>query len=152
MKQCGESIPDEDLEVVKTSSISGEYADVKMPEALKRWRAFDTALRNEIAKARAGHKHIDAARYLRRAESFDPSLAHITTSAHRSASILEGERILDEARWRALDELAAGHYFDIDHLIVYSHKLLILEKWERIRGADQARLVEDICRQKESAA
>ena len=152
LKQCAEFIPDEDLKVLKRCSIDGEYQYEGMPETLKRWRAFDTALRNEIAKVRAGYKHIDPAKYLRRAELSGPSLSHIAMNAHRSPLILEGERLLDEARWRALDELAIGHYFDIDFLIVYSHKLLLLEKWENIRMKDRARLVEDICKLKESAA
>ena len=152
LKQCAEFIPDEDLEILKASSIDGRYEYEVIPDTLKRWREFDTALRNEIAKVRAGYKHVDPAKYLRKAESFDPSLVHVVLSAHRSPSILEGERMLDEARWRALDESAVGHYFDIDFLIVYSHKLLLLEKWEKIRGADQARLVEDIRKLKEQAA
>src|SRR3989338_9146001 len=83
LKQCAEFIPDEDLEILKKSSIDGSYQYEGIPETLKRWRVFDTALRNEVAKVRAGHKHIDPAKYLRRAESSDPSLAHIALGAHR---------------------------------------------------------------------
>src|SRR3989338_617974 len=101
LKQCAEFIPDEDLKVLKRCSIDGDYQYEGMQETLKRWRAFDTALRNEIVKVRAGHKHIDPAKYLRKAESFDPSIPHIVLSSHRSPSILEGEQALDEARWRA---------------------------------------------------
>src|SRR3989344_6111957 len=87
LKQCAEFIPDEDLEILKASSIDGRYEYEGMPETLKRWREFDTALRNEIAKVRAGHKHVDAAKYLRKTESSNPSLTHIVLGAHTSHSI-----------------------------------------------------------------
>ena len=43
-----------------------------------------------------------------------------------------------------MDELATGHYFDLDFLISYALKLLILERWERINSADKPRLLEEV--------
>jgi hypothetical protein len=54
--------------------------------------------------------------------------------------------MLDEARWRMLEELCVGHYFDLDFLIIYALKLLILERWQRIRTADGGRLLEEVLR------
>jgi hypothetical protein len=53
-----------------------------------------------------------------------------------NASPLDAEKALDETRWKALDELATGHYFDLDFLISYALKLRILERWEKIQGAE----------------
>ena len=39
-------------------------------------------------------------------------------------------------RWKALEELSTGHYFDLDLLITYAYQLLILQRWENIRSAD----------------
>ena len=33
-----------------------------------------------------------------------------------------------DARWEKLDGLSVGHYFDIDWLVVYMLKLLVLER------------------------
>lgn len=135
LRLCEEFIPEADVEAVKAVSLA-EYS--AMPVAgLARWRSFDTALRNELAKIRASRKHIDAHRYLREDGYADPYIAHAAMAAHRTASVIEAEKALDQERWRALDEIALGHYFDIDALIAYAYKLKILERWEAIRAADR---------------
>ena len=102
----------------------------------EKWITFDTALRNETARIRAGKRHIEAAIYLRPDTYPGPSLAPVVAAATLSPSFLEGEKVLDEARWKMLDELSIAHYFDLDALITYAYKLLILHRWERIRNAD----------------
>ncbi len=109
---------------------------------LNKWFAFDTALRNELVRIRAtrrkrNHAHIRGDGYT------DPSIAVMAIKAHRGTSILEGERMLDEDRWHALDNLEVGRYFDIDSLIIYMIKLSILERWERVRTADIPQLIEE---------
>jgi hypothetical protein len=112
---------------------------------LNKWQAFDTALRNELVKIRSSRKHIDYVRYLRREEYAQPYITHAAMNAYRNTSILDAERILDQERWRALDEFSAGHYFDRDFLVVYALKLRILERWEKINSANNAQEVERLC-------
>jgi hypothetical protein len=69
--------------------------------------------------------------------------AHIAINAYRKTSIIEAEKTLDAERWQYLDELSVGHYFDLDTLVIYAFKLLILEKWDRIATADAGRLLEE---------
>ncbi|MFH0827465.1 MAG: DUF2764 family protein, partial [Candidatus Omnitrophota bacterium] len=78
--------------------------------------------------------------------STEPAISHLALNAHRSPSLLEGERMLDAERWRFLDELSLGHYFDLDFLIVYLLKLLILERWEKIRTADKEQFLDELIR------
>jgi len=128
---CEGLIPDKNIDVLKKAS----------------WLAFDRALRNELVKIRAAHKKLDPLKYLRYARDngdTDPSITHIALHAYRTPSILEAEKFLDQARWRSLDELAIGHYFDIDYLIVYANKLLILERWERINTLDRVKALEKV--------
>jgi len=110
---------------------------------LERWRTFDAALRNELVKIRSARRKADSLKYLRPAgECADSSLSQSAMNAHR-APMMEGEKLLDQERWRKLEELALGHYFDLDVLITYAHKLLILEKWDRVRSANPGVLLED---------
>lgn len=139
---CQDKIPESDAGIIK--SLTGGYAPEFSPSALKRWRDFDTALRNELVKIRASRRHVDYLKYIRGDEYIEPYVIHIAMSAHRTPSILEAERLLDRERWLILDELAAGHYFDLDFLISYALKLLILERWERINSADKPRLLEEV--------
>lgn len=138
---CQDKIPEADLAVLGRASIAGEYDYQDKQEILKRWQEFDTALRNELARIRAERKRIDAFKYQRQSEFIEPYFTHTAQGAIRNPAILEAERALDLERWRKLDELSAGHYFDLDLLVVYAHKLLILERWERIHSADKSDLL-----------
>jgi hypothetical protein len=80
--------------------------------------------------------------YLRPGGSSSPVLAPAGMAANLPAAILDAEKVLDEIRWKALDDLATGHYFDLAVLITYAYKLLILERWENVRSADGMFLLE----------
>lgn len=133
-----------DLETLKKIPSWLERAPKDMStHVLRRWYDFDILLRNALVKLRAARKHQAADKYLRAPqEEISPYTAHIALSAHKNPSPLEAEISLDEARWRFLDDLSFGHYFDRDFLIVYGLKLLILERWEKINTADSKRLLE----------
>ncbi len=141
---CRRVLPEGDVSILKEASITGEYLYGTDQPTLKRWRAFDTALRNELVKIRAARKRLNPLKYLRQEVYAEPSITRIALNAYRNPSILEAERTQDQQRWHALDKLATGHYFDIDFLIVYVHKLLILERWEKIHSADKAQLLEEV--------
>lgn len=140
---CGEFIPQPDIEIIQQANISGEYAEAKQ-QTLKAWHSFDTALRNELVKLRAGHKHILASHYLRKETFPEPVIVHIALAAHKNIYPLESEKLLDQARWDFLEQIRFGHYFDLDYLIIYAHKLLILEKWNRINAANTQAIIEGV--------
>lgn len=135
---CRGLMPDAEIEMLE--AIPGGYVAREQP-TFRKWRAFDAALRNELVKIRASRKHLDPLKYMRPDGFIEPRIIHIAMNAHRSASLLEAEKMLDQERWQMLEELSAGHYFDIDFLVIYAQKLLILERWERIRSADKQRLL-----------
>jgi len=144
LQACKDLIPDDELGLLLTVSL-GDYSASEQP-TLRRWRAFDIELRNELAKIRASRKHIDAHKYLREDGCAEPSIAHAAMAAHRMPSIIEAERLLDQYRWQALDDMAFGHYFDIDALIVYAYKLRVLERWDAIRATDKRKALEEVTR------
>lgn len=144
LRLCEGLVADEDMAALEASSLSGEYpTDTKQP-ALKKWHDFDIALRNELVKIRSARRHLEAGKYLRVDGYWEPHIASKAVNASRTPSIIEAERVLDEARWGALDELSLGHYFDLDALIIYAHKLLILERWERVETADRPKKLEEV--------
>lgn len=139
---CKDKIAEDDINLIKLAK-EGHTYEGSQP-TLKKWRVFDTGLRNELVKIRAIRKHSDPLKYIRGDDYVEPYIAHIAMNAHRSPSILEAERVLDQERWRMLDELAVCHYFDLDFLIVYALKLVILERWDRINTADKSQLLEEV--------
>jgi len=157
LEMCEGVVSEEDIDSVKTSAMiddrekSQAEAETVRLQAVEKWRAFDTALRNELVKIRATRKKVDPAKHMRGEAYADPALAHIAIQAHRNLSILEAEEALDRERWRFLEELSAGHYFDIDTLIVYANKLLILERWDRINSTDKSQALEKALAQEGAA-
>ena len=133
LARCAELIGDKECQLIrKTVSTDGFALNGRLPEVLLRWKNFDLALRNELAKERALRKKTDAAKFLRAATQFDTQITHLAQSALRQTNILEAEKYLDSARWKELEEIAIGHYFDLEFLLVYALKLAILEREARI--------------------
>jgi hypothetical protein len=145
LEVCRPFTPERDYHVILTLPQSQQYPQSGEKNLfVRRWVAFDTALRNELVRVRAAKKHVDPAAYLRPAEYEGPSLAPSVLAAGAHPSILDAEKTLDETRWDALNELVTGHYFDLDVLITYAYQLLILERWENIRNADGKTLLSQL--------
>lgn len=140
---CSELLSCQDMDALKNSMDEGREDYAGPSPIFKIWREFEIALRNELVKIRASRKHIDASRFLRSDGYADTWITHIAASACRAQPAIEAERMLDQERWRVLDGLSIGHYFDLELLIIYGQKLLILERWERVRTADGAKLLEE---------
>jgi hypothetical protein len=124
--------------------ISEDDIDALKDVRLEKWHKFDMDLKNELVKIRAGRKHIDPAKYIRKDGYADPSVARAAMNAYRTKSIIESEKALDHERWNFLDKISLGHYFDIEVLIAYSLKLQMLERWEKVRAANKPALLEDV--------
>ena len=138
---CRPFISEEDFLLLSNLPVTiDDYGKSVSHPVIEKWLAFDTALRNELVKIRGQSKKIDATKYLRGENPIDVVISHTAMSSHRSGSVLEGEKILDEARWQVLDDSGFGHYFDMDSLILYAYKLKILERWEKIYTQDKERL------------
>jgi len=145
LEVCHEFIPEKDFRVLSNLPQTEQYSEKdKRPPIIQKWIEFDSALRNELVKIRAARKHADPATYLHPDNYSGSSLNTIASAVNVSTSILEAEKMLDEARWKALEELATGHYFDLDLLITYAYKLLILQRWENIRNAEGSGLLEEV--------
>jgi len=144
IQKCRSLIPDEETEAIRRISSQGAFSlKDEGSEVLKKWKDFDIALRNELVKVRAARKKVDPLKYLRHDEYSQPQIVHIASLSFRNPSIFEAEKSLDLERWRLLDELAYGRYFDFDSLIIYALKLLILERWEKIGVADKERIMQE---------
>ena len=140
---CREFIPADDYAVLCNLPEPARYVDGRTQQkTVNEWIKFDTALRNELVKARTQRMHHEPSSYLRRDASPDPTLAAAATAAVANPSLLAAEMYLVEVRWKALDELAAGHHFDLELLLSYALKLLILIRWERVHNADPGGILE----------
>ena len=143
---CKGLLSEEDARIL-LSCVQENILDFKTEQqTINKWRNFETALRNELASIRASRKKIDPVKYLHQDGFTEPYISHLALNTYRNPSVLESERTLDMERWRFLDELSLGHYFDLDFLIVYTFKLLILERWDKISAADKKQLLGELLR------
>lgn len=113
-------------------------------EILRRWVDFDITLRNELVKLRAGRRRRDPHKYMRDNPYWNASVIHTAMAAYKNPLIQEAEKLLDSERWRFLDELSFGHYFDFEALLIYALKIEILERWEKINRAEKEKLLEEV--------
>lgn len=96
-------------------------------EVLERWRAREFSLRNALAGLRAHRLGIDPARHVRGAIA-DMEAAQAARRVFEAVSPRAAGDELDRMRWAWLEELESGHYFDLDRLVIYLLKLLLLER------------------------
>ncbi|MDD5449344.1 MAG: DUF2764 family protein [Candidatus Omnitrophica bacterium] len=143
LDKCREFLSKSDYETVYSlPETIDDIAGKILNDTVKNWLDFDSTLRNELIKIRAGRRHMDAAKYPRPYGYPSQFIANTALNAYRNPSIIEGERILDRARWEALTSLEVCHYFDIDFLICYAYKLKILKRWQAIGSADKGALLD----------
>jgi hypothetical protein len=143
LEVCRQFIPEKDFQLLSNLPQPEQYsANGKRHQIIQKWIEFDVALRNELVKIRASRKHVEPVTYLHPDGYSGSSLAPVVMATNINTSVLDAEKSLDETRWKALEELATGHYFDLDLLITYAYKLLILQRWENIRSADGTILLE----------
>jgi hypothetical protein len=145
LELCRPHIPKKDYLLLRSLPQPGQYFEQgKRHPVIQKWIEFDTGLRNELVRRRAQKKHIEPATYLRPDSYSVSSVSTAVLAATIHTSVLDAEKTLDEMRWKALEDLATGHYLDLDFLITYSIKLLILQRWENIRSADGRILLEHV--------
>jgi hypothetical protein len=108
---------------------------------LDRWHERERALRNALAIERAKRLGVAAAGHTRDFRP-DHSLAEIARHLLTLDSPLAADEELDRLRWRFLEELAFGHHFDLETLVVYRLKLRILERRARFEPAVGAALLD----------
>lgn len=142
LEGCAAFIPEGDLGALR--GVFVEEPSGALNPVIAKWLRFNISLKNELVKVRSSRKKMSAEKYLRPDGNAEPGLYHLALAAHRNPCPLEGEKILDIARWNFLEELSFGHHFDLDFIIIYAYKLMILERWEKINNADKDALLRSV--------
>ena len=139
-----EQLNESDMKILKEATIEPSEDVKDVMSTLKEWNIFDITLRNEIARQRASKRSKEPEQYIRGENRQDPLLAQSAHWAVSQEAPIEAERFLDKIRWEKIEELARGHYFDMDFLITYALKLQILERWEKINSEGDMQLLQEM--------
>lgn len=127
LSMCEIELSPSDLFVLKSASLLPKHSEKPVLPILKNWFQWDQDIRNELVKLRAGKLGKDENAYIRGEASEEVSRV-LVRDIFNTDSPLSAQDMLDQARWKYLEELERGHYFDVEKLIVYYLKLQLLER------------------------
>ena len=122
--------------------VSGEPCDFNNNTA-RAWYRFEHDLKNEFAFQR-GEKKGNPAAYVRGSREINPVARDLAAQVFKTDNPLEAEKMIDTARWRFLDEMAVGQYFNFDYILIYGLKLKILERYEHIESPKGKEIFEKV--------
>jgi len=105
------------------------------------WTAFEVGLRNAVAASRARLLELDVESYLVATDlaADADAFAGVVDEWSTASTPLAGLRVLDEARWRWLNDNDAWFSFRDDELAAYAVRLMLLTRWHRLSEAEQSR-------------
>mgnify|MGYP006294656649 CR=1 FL=1 len=136
---CGEHLSRSDFDAL-TALLDNSNPD-RENSFVREWREFDSALRNTIARVRAGKLNMDPSEHTRQDIGYDPSVEKAVSAAFSIDNPLEREKSIDRLRWERLNELAGFDPFAARALLAYTLKLLLAKRWSdlnRDKGADRS--------------
>ena len=102
-------------------------------ETAKKYYRFERGLRNALVRLRAARLGIDASDFIattREGDDYsdDVTAAELARAAFSAATPLLAEEILDRGRWEMLAQLEVGNFFNLDVLVIYHFRLLLLAR------------------------
>jgi len=138
LERCAIHLSSRDLELVEAAR-PALPADGAFPPPSRRSRLlaayyrWELALRNELARLRAGRLGQPAEKHVRPG-SVEWDGLRAAQAAFQAESPLEGELVIERERWNIVERLQVGHYFDVEALAAYGLKLRILERVARFEA------------------
>ena len=94
-----------------------------------KWFDLDTQLRNAVAEIRAKRHGVDPRGFTESHSRFDMWTQASVTDAFAKSTPLERERVLDQTRWRWLDDLALSDPYGFAAVAAHGLKLQIAARW-----------------------
>ena len=147
LKECRSHLNDEDFLRLEKAISADEEMPLVIPGMVGAWVTFNRNVRNEIAILRASRgmasRALTSSADIHGERQYVPQLTELVEGASKATDPLTAEKILDAARWRHLEELVTGHYFDLEVLIVYALKLKILDRYVVIASSAGKEIYEE---------
>jgi hypothetical protein len=128
LQTCATHLNPKDDEILQKITTDGNN-HAALNRFYDEWNLWDHALKKELGNVRA--KKIspggESRSFQPRTDKETQEMIHQILSAKNP---LEAEVILSRARWKHLDEMEFGIYFDFEKIISYALKLKIMERLE----------------------
>jgi hypothetical protein len=139
---CARSLAPADRPKIEAvgSELGGAEA-LRATGLLGRYFARETLLRNELARLRGQRGGNDPSAFMREGPKsvLDPEAIRAAARAFGANDPLASELDLERSRWNWLEQESGRHVFDIDALVAYLLKILVLERLQLFREEHGAR-------------
>ncbi len=96
---------------------------------LQDWATWEVAVRNALARERAGKLGWEAEARLAEPLHGEPATEELLVQVREATEPLERKRILDQARLQAIEALAGRDPFGLDAVLAYLASMLVLDSW-----------------------
>ncbi len=116
LAESGKWLPERDMDFLLDAA-AGPDPERVYCSFLMKWFDFDAGLFQEIADYRKSRK-----------KGEDTKPAGLAGRVLEQPDPLQREIFLEKNRWDFLEDLAGGHFYDVEKLTVYYLQLLILER------------------------
>ena len=128
LEECGKWLDENEMNIINPLAVvpGTDDIDVAVP---KSWTEWENGLRNRLARQR-GHKlNRDVETVCRHENDWFSEVERAAQDFSAMTNPLDREKMLDDLRWKKLEDLECGHIFDFDRLCVYKLKLMLRLKW-----------------------
>ena len=118
LANCEKYLKKTDFSILESISLFDVEKDEVPFDIVRRFFGWERGVRNALVRLRAEKLGLKPDEFVR-GEIVDHSQTLLAEEAFNADSPLIAEEILNRARWRHLDEMEFGHYFDIERLVVF---------------------------------
>lgn len=125
--KCKGALSEEDLACLR-ALLAGGGEDLDVPFC-RTWHRSERHLRLAVAQVRAGRLGLDMNKYAEKYRTLDPEVQRVVVDAFAKTNPLERERVIDEHRWRLLDELANTEPYGLAAVLAFAIRLQIADRW-----------------------
>ncbi len=137
LANCKSYLKRTDFDILESVSLFDTGEKEVSLGVIRRFFRWDRGIRNVLVRLRAKSLGLEPDEFIRDG-IVDHSQELLAEEAFNANSPLMAEDILNKAKWKYLDKLEFGHYFDIEILVIFFIKLQILERISSF-DADQGR-------------
>lgn len=146
---CRENLTGEDMKIFDSVALVSENGK-SLSKVVNAFFDWDTNLRNAIVNYRVGSQL--AHKYKHEERNYYAEIDVVVQEALSKGNALEREIFIDSARAKKIDDLSAGHQFDIEFLSAYKLKLILATKYSKLSAEAGEKnfndLVEEIIKNK----
>ncbi len=144
LEDCQRLLSKNDFLLIKNVLEDSDEKSEMSNAVFNAWVKFERDFSNALVWFRAEKVGKDPLDYIRGERYSDPFHNEIIHHADKAPNLLEAEKILDRARWQFLDDLAGGHYYDLNFIIIYALKLKILDRHHEFRSPQGQSIFEEL--------